>query len=44
VRIDFRGFRLCLCVIVLFICEGSVLGEDRVQGIYNMFCDFDIYL
>jgi hypothetical protein len=30
-------------VILIFFCDCSVLGEDRLQGIYTMFvCDFDI--
>jgi hypothetical protein len=30
---DFTGFRLYFRVIVIFICEGRVRGEDRLQGI-----------
>jgi hypothetical protein len=44
VRRDCRGFRLCLCVILIFICESSVHCEDRMQGIQAMFvCDCDMY-
>jgi hypothetical protein len=28
-----RGFRLCVCVIVIFMCDGSVLGKDKLQVI-----------
>jgi hypothetical protein len=31
VRTDCRGFRICLCVIVVFIFENSFGGEDRLQ-------------
>jgi hypothetical protein len=44
VRTDCRRFRLCSCVIVIFICESSVLGEDWVQGIYTMFCVIVIFI
>jgi hypothetical protein len=37
VRRDCRRFRLCLCVIVIFMCESSVHGNDRLQGIYILF-------
>jgi hypothetical protein len=36
VRTECIGFRLCLCVILILICESSVLGGDRLQGIYTM--------
>jgi hypothetical protein len=40
VRTDFRGFILCLCVIVIFISEISARGEDRLQGTLIIFvCD-----
>jgi hypothetical protein len=45
VRADCWGLRLYLCVIVLFICEISVCGDERLHGILNIFpCDCDIYL
>jgi hypothetical protein len=31
-RRDLRGFMLCLYVMVIFIFESSVRGEDRLQG------------
>jgi hypothetical protein len=35
---DFSGLNFCLCVIVIFICESSALGEDKLHGSYSMFC------
>jgi hypothetical protein len=33
VRAECRGFRIYFCAIVIFICESSARGEDRIQGI-----------
>jgi hypothetical protein len=44
VRSDCRGFRLCLFVIVIFICESTVGGKDRLQGIYTFFCVIVIFI
>jgi hypothetical protein len=37
VRTDCRGFRLCLCVVAIFIYESIVRCKGRVQGIYTVF-------
>jgi hypothetical protein len=45
VKTDNRGCRLFFCVNVMFICESSVSGKDRMQRISCMFfCEPDIYL
>jgi hypothetical protein len=45
VKRECRGFRLYLRVIVIIICEGSVLCEGRLHGTQDIFlCDCDIYL
>jgi hypothetical protein len=36
-RTNCRGFTLCLSFNEIFICEISVRGEDRLQGILTMF-------
>jgi hypothetical protein len=38
VNADCRGYRICFCVIVIFICESSACYEDRLQGIKIYFC------
>jgi hypothetical protein len=32
VRADCRVFRVCFCVIVIFICDSSVHGVDTLDG------------
>jgi hypothetical protein len=39
-----RVFRLYLCVIVIFICESNVCGEDRLRGFILCLCLIVIFI
>jgi hypothetical protein len=42
---DCGGFRLCLCVFVIFIYDSIVRGEGRMQATWTIFWWYcDIYL
>jgi hypothetical protein len=39
-----RAFRICFCVIVIFISESIVLCKDRFQWIFTIFCEIVMFI
>jgi hypothetical protein len=44
VKTECREYRLCLCVIFIFIWERNVLGEDRLRGYCLCLCVIVIFI
>jgi hypothetical protein len=44
VRRDFRGFRLYLFVIVVFVCESSVGGRNGLRGFRLCLCLIVVFI